>query len=179
MKRLGTLALAQWLADPDVGINAFLPTVVVAPEDEGVGIDPIAAFFNPFEHDAACDLNKEPGRYPACYVTPDGPVEFDGEVNQNELDAGAMSFRIWIVFEQGLSPRGHRLASYYLTALNRALSAFCAETPAARAARQREYCQLITCTARIYDFTQDDVGGVQRLGVVMLTSFTVRNTEAS
>lgn len=178
MIRLATLALADWMADPDLGPNAFLPAVAVDPLDETLTLAPIAVVFDPFRNDEACALLTEPGRYPALYVLPDGPLEFEGEVNQDQLDAATLAFRMWLLLEENLTPRGNRIASYYLTAINRALSAFCAETVAARAARERESCQLITCTSRTYAITYDDVGSSKRLGVALLATFTARNTEA-
>lgn len=172
------IALSDWFRDPDTGPNAFLPTLVLEPEDAGLVLEPIKRVFDPFR-DMEAFANTEPGAYPSLLVTPASPVDVAGEVNQNEQDAlDALDLLVRIVVAEIVGPKALRQLSYYLVAVNRSVSAFFAETEAARTARQRGHVQIITCQRRSYALSDEDLGAA-KVGGQMLLRMTTRDTEAS
>lgn len=172
------VALAEWLEDPDTGPNTFLPDVEREPNDATLEVPPFAAVLQPFR-DEEVFKNVECGRYPALYVTPAGVAETEGEVNQGELNgATALPVLLRIVVEDVHGPRALRVLDYQLTALNRSISAFFADSAAGQAARQRRHVQLLVCASRSYALAYEDLGAA-KVGASLLLTITTRDTEAA
>lgn len=171
------LALADWLRDPDTGINAYLPGLALEAADEELALVPIVRVLDPFRDEEAF-ANTEPGAYPALVVTPAGPVDVEGEVNQNEQNGESTQLSVRLIQDDIQSPRAIVANSYYMTALNRAISGFFADSAAGSAARQRGHVHIIACLKRSYALAYEAMGNAKTAGAMVLTLST-RDIEAT
>lgn len=171
------IAVSDWLRDPNTAPNAYLAGLTLEEEDAGLALPAVAIVLDPFRDDAAF-TNAEPGRYPAWYVTPASPVDVQGEVNQNEQDGDGLDLLVRLVVEELASAKALRIVAYQMTALNRSISAFFAETVEGRAARERGHVQIISCLSRSYALAYEDLGAAKVVGA-MVIRLSTRDTEAT
>lgn len=172
------IALSDWFRDPNTGPNSFLVGVAREDADEAMLVRPVARVLDPFRDEEAFG-DQEPGAYPALVITPASVVDVVGEVNQDEQDGDpGLDVAVRLIVEDILGPRALIELAYLTEALNRSVSAFFAETEAARTARQRGGVQIITCIARTYALANESVGAA-KCGAVMIIRMSTRDTEAT
>lgn len=171
------IAIADWLKDDSTGPNAYIPAAEPEAKDAGVSVPRFKCVLNPFT-DREAFANEEPGRYPALLVTPASPVEVDGEVNQDQLDSPSFTVQLRVVVEDIEGPRGLIVMNYLIDAVNEAMSAFLADTPAGSAARTRRHVQIISCTGRSYALAYEAIGAA-KVGAVWAGTFFTRHIEAA
>ena len=111
-------------------------------------------------------------------MSPAGPVDVEGEVNQNEQNGDSFLLQVRVVVAEILGPRTLRQLSYYATALNRAVSAYLASDAAGEAARARGHAQVVACLGRSYALAAEDLGAA-KVGAILLLSLSIRDTEAT
>lgn len=170
-------AIADWLRNEATGPNAHLPVPTPEEKDWGVEVPRFVKVLDPFT-DREAFANEEPGAYPALLVTPASPVEVDGEVNTDQLDGPSFTVQLRVIVEDIEGPRGLIVLSYLVEAVNRAMSAFLADTPDGTAARTRRHVQIIGCTGRTYALAYEAIGAA-KVGAVWAGTFFTRDLEAA
>lgn len=170
-------SLSDWLRDPNTSPNVHLAALTLEEDDLALPLPPIAAVFDPFRDRQAFDFT-EPGRYPALIVSPAGPVEVEGEVNVGEQNGDSFPVAVRVVVGDIHGPSALRQLSYYLTALNRCVSAYLASDAAGEAARVRGHAQVVACNSRSYALAAEDIGAA-KVGAILLLNLFIRDTEAT
>lgn len=170
-------AVAEWLEDADTGPNAYLAGVGLEPDDAALELAPIVAVFHPYR-DRAAFAFEEPGRYPSLFVNPAGPVAVEGEVNQDEQNGDSLQVAVRVLVNNITSPETLRRLDYYLTAINRSVSAFLASDAAGEAARTRGHVQIIACLSRSYALADEEIGQA-KVGAILLLNLSIRDIGAT
>lgn len=165
-------AVRQFLAGAQ-GVNAQLAALPRLPGHEAAPrVEHIA---DPFS-DKACAQWKEPARYPALYVMPDGPVDAEGEVATRYREIASCAVGVRYLVREGDEDRSARHAAYTLEAIARSLRLLMADDETGRAARTVGQFYIKQANAMTYGPWREAVGASVAVAVFAV-DFAVRNNQ--
>ncbi len=169
--------VTDWLRRPDArGLNAKLAGVLRDVDHAGpVAVSLITCPFDPGADGSACAEWKEPGSFPAIYITPDGPVTAFGEVatTTRASDRVAVAIRY---LARGNDGRSRVEAAYVARAVVKSLREMLKQDVDALAGRTRNEVTILNASAMTWGPWLESVGTAQAVAVVG-AEFTVRDRD--
>lgn len=151
-------AVADWLADPNTGPNAFLERVLRESVDDALTLPRIVRVADTFRDDDAI-AGRMHGERPRLIVYAASDTVTEGEANQNTLHASdTVSVAVDLEVDAILDAQSRRVVAYLLEAIVRSVTAFLADTPEGSAARQRRGFHIIQATRRSWGFAAETAG---------------------
>lgn len=170
-----TVMLCDWLAGtPAVGkgVNDFLATVPRLPGD---AVPPALVTVADCYRDEKCSAwfigtdNPAPPRLNALYVTPEGPIDAEGEVGPVFRTCRSVSVVVRVIVGGSNRTLNARLAEYYREAIGLSVDAWLADDEDGRSGRRLGPVYVVAANRRLTGPWGEDVGaGAMALGVVAL-----------
>lgn len=162
--------VTDWLKNTSYGVA---PKLLAIPVDAADVRPRAVQFIGCASEDERVLKQTDPPKFPALYVSSDGPLAVDGEVGTIFRDGDALTIAIRYITKNYDSVEGVQDTLYTLRAVVRSLRDLLRNENAA--ARVRNSVLLIACTKMTYGRWEESYGSATVTGAVTAT-FKVRDT---